>query len=140
MWLLFVIPVFRALGSAVQTPAVSAFLPQIVPEDKLMKANGLFTSMNSAIMLVSPMVSGALMSFTSLEVILMIDVVTALAAILVLLSLKVPAHGQSRRTARTRRYWQDLVAGIRYIRQHEYLGRFFIFITFLFFWSHPLQS
>ena len=137
LWLLFVIPVFRALGSAVQTPAANAFLPQIVPEDKLMKANGLFSSMNSAILLVSPMVSGALLSFTSLPVILMIDVVTALAAILVMLSLKVPALANAG-DDQDQKYWQNLAAGIRYIRGHAYLGRFFIFITFLYFLVTPV--
>ena len=83
LWLFFVVPLIRALGAAVQTPAVSAMLPQIVPEDRLMKTNGLFASLNSAIMLISPMISGALLNFTSLELILMIDVVTALTAILV---------------------------------------------------------
>lgn len=137
LWLLFVIPLFRALGSAVQTPAVNSFLPQIVPEDKLMKANGLFTSMNSAITLVSPMVSGALMSFAPLPVILMIDVVTALAAILVMLSLKVPVQAKAG-DGEDKKYWQNLAAGIRYIRHHEYLGRFFIFITFLYFLVTPV--
>lgn len=137
LWLLFVIPLFRALGSAVQTPAANSFLPQIVPEDKLMKANGLFTSLNSAITLVSPMVSGALMSFAVLPVILMIDVVTALAAILVMLSLKVPVQAKAG-DGEEKKYWQNLAAGIRYIRHHEYLGRFFIFITFLYFLVTPV--
>lgn len=137
LWLLFVIPLFRALGSAVQTPAVNSFLPQIVPEDKLMKANGLFTSMNSAITLVSPMVSGALMTFAPLPVILMIDVVTALAAMIVLLSLKVPVQAKAG-DGEEKKYWQNLAAGIRYIRHHEYLGRFFIFITFLYFLVTPV--
>lgn len=137
LWLLFVIPLFRALGSAVQTPAVNSFLPQLVPEDKLMKANGLFTSMNSAISLVSPMVSGALMSFAPLPVVLMIDVVTALAAIIVMLNLKVPAQAKAG-DVEDKKYWQNLAAGIRYIRHHEYLGRFFIFITFLYFLVTPV--
>ena len=137
LWLFFVIPLIRALGQAVQTPAVNALLPQIVPEDRLMKANGLFSSLNSAIMLISPMVSGALLSFTSLELILMIDVVTAIAAILVLLFLNVPAHVRSE-TSKNQRYMQDLAAGIQYIRKHAYIGRFFIYITILFFLVTPV--
>ncbi|NLO34720.1 MAG: MFS transporter, partial [Clostridiaceae bacterium] len=137
LWLFFVIPFVRALGQAVQTPAVNALLPQIVPEDRLMKTNGLFSSLNSAIMLISPMVSGALLSLTSLELILMIDVVTAIAAILVMVTLKVPAHVRSEANKK-QRYWQDLVAGVQYIRKHEYIGRFFIYITILFFMVTPV--
>ncbi|NLN47204.1 MAG: MFS transporter [Clostridiaceae bacterium] len=137
LWLFFVIALIRALGSAVQTPAVSALLPQIVPEDRLMKTNGLFSSLTSAIMLISPMISGALLNFTSIEVILMIDVVTAIGAILVMLTLRVPAHVRSEDNP-NQKYWQDLVAGVRYIRRHEYIGRFFIYITLLFIMVTPV--
>ncbi|MBP7402044.1 MAG: MFS transporter [Clostridia bacterium] len=137
LWLFFVIPLFRALGSAVQTPAVSAVLPQIVPADRLMKTNGLFASLNSGILLVSPMVGGALLNLTSLELILMIDVVTAIIAILVMLSLKVPVPVRTEAES-GRKYRQDLIDGIRYIRRHSYIGRFFIYITFLFILVTPV--
>lgn len=137
LWLFFVIPLFRALGSAVQTPAINALFPQIVPEDRLMKTNGLFASLNSGIMLITPMASGALLNFTSLELILMIDVVTAMIAILVMLSLKLPALVRSEANPK-QKYWQDLVAGVRYIRRHEYIGRFFLYITILFVMVTPV--
>ena len=131
LWLYFVIPLIRALGSAVQTPSVNALLPQIVPQEQLMRTNGLFASLNSAIMLVSPMVSGALLSFTALELILMIDVVTALAAISILWFTRVAAPEKPVEVQK-HRYWQDLTDGLRYIRQNDYVGRFFVFITILY--------
>jgi len=39
LWLLFLASALRAFGSAVQTPAVGAFLPQLVPEAQLTKVN-----------------------------------------------------------------------------------------------------
>ena len=78
MWLLFVVSAIRAVGAAVQMPSVSAFVPQIVPEEKLTKVNGINSSVQSVIMLLSPMVSGALLSMTTIEVIFFIDVVTQL--------------------------------------------------------------
>ena len=136
IWLLFAIPVIRALGSAIQSPAVSAFLPQFVPEGQLMKANGLFSSIQSTIMLLSPMVSGALFTFASFEVILLIDVVTALLAILVLLALKTPAHVR-KVVEPGQKYWHDMKAGLVYIRQHGYIKRFFIFSGIYFFLVTP---
>lgn len=136
LWLLFVIPVIRALGSAIHAPAASAFLPQFVPEDQLMKANGLFSSLQSVIMLLSPMVSGALFTFASFEVILLIDVVTALMAILVLLTLKVPAHVR-KVVAPGQKYWHDMKDGLVYIREHSYIKRFFIFSGIYFFLVTP---
>lgn len=39
IWLLFVAQGLRAISGGIQMPAVSAFFPQIVPKDQLMKAN-----------------------------------------------------------------------------------------------------
>ena len=66
IWLLFTISAIRALGSAVQMPAVGAFIPQMVPEDKLMKVNGTNSSIQAMIMLISPMASGALLTMASI--------------------------------------------------------------------------
>ena len=64
-----------------------------MPEEKLTKVNGINSSVQSVIMLLSPMVSGALLSMTTIEVIFFIDVVTAAMAVLTLLFfLKVPPH------------------------------------------------
>ena len=41
LWMLFATLAIRAIGSAVHSPAVSAFLPQIVPSDQLMRVNAL---------------------------------------------------------------------------------------------------
>ena len=96
IWLLFVISAIRALGTAIQIPTVSAFLPQIVPEDKLIRVNGAFQSVESIIMLVCPMLAGALLTVASIEAIFFIDVFTALLAILILLLfLHVPVHAKA---------------------------------------------
>ena len=96
IWMLLAISAVRATGSGIQAPAVGAFLPQFVPEDKLMKVNSANSSIQSLVMLVSPMVSGALMTKATLEAILLIDVVTAAIAVLILaVFLRVPAHAKA---------------------------------------------
>jgi DHA3 family macrolide efflux protein-like MFS transporter len=50
-------------GPGIQTPAVSALIPQLVPEDKLTKFNGFNGSIQSACMILAPMASGAILSF-----------------------------------------------------------------------------
>ena len=70
----------RALGSGVQTPAIGAFLPQFVPR-RSSQVNATNTSIQSAVMLVSPMLSGALLAMTGIEAIFFIDVITALIGV-----------------------------------------------------------
>ena len=114
IWLLFAVSAVRALGTGIQTPAVSAFLPQIVPEEKLTRVNGINNSLQSAITLVSPMVSGVLMSFAAIEVIFFIDVVTAAAAIVVMFFLvRVQPHQRALQKQETG-YFEDFRTGSVY--------------------------
>ncbi len=129
IWVLIFMSMIRAFGSAVQSPAVNAFIPQFVPEDKLMRVNGINGSIQSVIMLASPMISGALMTISPLTSIFMIDVVTAILAVSVLLVLKVEPHAKALEKGKID-YLEDMKLGISYVRNHSYLKRFFIFTAF----------
>ena len=99
-WLLYVALVIRAIGAGVQTPAVGAFLPSLVPNDQLMRVNGYFGSIQSLVMLVAPMASAALLSVASIEYLFFIDVITAAIAVSTLFFfLKMPARDGSGRGA-----------------------------------------
>lgn len=138
MGLLFVMSALRSIGTGIQTPAIGAFLPQIVPEDKLTKVNGINGSIQSMVMLVSPMISGALLSMASIESIFFIDVVTAAIAVsVILVFLKVPAHNKAMGPQEVS-YFKDLQAGISYIKSHTYVKKFFIFCAFFFFLVAPV--
>jgi DHA3 family macrolide efflux protein-like MFS transporter len=57
----------RSFAQGVQTPAVGAFIPQIVPAEHLTRINGIQASIQSLCMFAAPMASAALMSFAPLE-------------------------------------------------------------------------
>ena len=136
--LLFVMSAFRAVGTGVQNPAVGAFIPQIVPEDKLTKVNGANGSIQAVITLVSPMIGGGLLTMSTLEAIFLIDVFTAAAAVLtLLLFLKVPAHTKAQKTQESS-YFKDLHEGIVYIWNHSYVKKYFIFCAVFFFMLAPI--
>jgi DHA3 family macrolide efflux protein-like MFS transporter len=131
-WLLFVIAAVRALGAGIQTPAVGAILPQIVPEDKLTKVNGINGSLQALMMFVAPIVSATLLTVSTLEVIFFIDVITAAIAIAALFFfLKIPAHKKASSEQSTS-YLEDFKLGLRYIKNHSFLKPFFIFFAFFF--------
>jgi DHA3 family macrolide efflux protein-like MFS transporter len=122
----------------VQTPAVSAILPQIVPEDRLTRINGINSSVQSAIMIVSPMASGALLAALPIETIFFIDVVTAALAIFILLVLlNITAHAKSL-VRQTTGYFTDLKQGIAYIRGHQFVKKYFAFFAVFFIFITPV--
>lgn len=132
IWLLFAMAAIRALGTGVQTPAVGAILPQIVPQDKLTKINGINGTLQAVIMFVSPMVSAALLTKASLVSIFFIDVITAAIAILnLLLFFHIPAHEKASEKQATG-YFSDLKEGLLYIKNHPFLNIFFLFFAVLF--------
>ena len=132
IWLLFVMAAIRAIGTGIQTPAVGAILPQIVPKDMLTKVNGINGSIQAVIMFVSPMVSAALMTMSSLGVIFFIDVITAAVAIVTLLFfLKIAVHKKASQEQITS-YFSDFKQGIIYIKKHDFLKTFFLFFGIFF--------
>jgi len=138
LWLLFTASAIRGLGAGIQTPAVGALLPQIVPQEHLMKANATFGSIQSVIMLSAPMAAGALMSFASIEALFFVDVVTAAIAITLLLTfLRVPPHARAMEKITTG-YWKDLRDGFSYVGSHAYLKRFFLFCAFFYILAAPV--
>lgn len=137
IWLLFVISAIRALGTAIQTPTVSAFLPQIVPEDKLIRVNGTFQSIQSIIMLVCPMLAGALLTVASVEAIFFIDVFTAFLAILILLLfLHVPVHAKALEKKPVT-YLSDMREGLAYIKNRGFVKKLFLFCAVYLFLITP---
>lgn len=136
--LLFVTSALRSVGTGIQSPAIGAFIPQLVPEDKLTKVNGINGSIQSMVMLISPMLSGALLSIATIEAIFFIDVITAAIAVLILLLfLKVEPHAKAQSREEVS-YFKDLSEGISYIKGHTYVKKFFIFCAFFFFLVAPV--
>lgn len=132
IWLLFVMAAIRAFGTGIQTPAVGAILPQIVPKDKLTKVNGANGTIQAIIMFVSPMVSAALLAMASIEIIFFIDVITAVIAIVTLLAfLKISVHERATEK-QTTSYFSDFKQGLQYVNNHAFLKKFFLFFAVFF--------
>jgi DHA3 family macrolide efflux protein-like MFS transporter len=129
--LLFICSVVRGLGQGVQTPAVNALLPQIVPNDKLTRINGINGSIQSLCMLAAPMLSGVILTFAAIEVVMMIDVFTAVIGIsVVFFFVKTPPKAAV--TTHTigadkNGYFRDMKQGLLYIKKHKFITEFMIF-------------
>lgn len=134
---LFVALALRALGTAIHTPAVGAFVPQLVPPGELARFNGIQQSIQPVVMLVAPALAGLLLSVAPIQAIFFIDVATAAVAIFILLVfVKVPPHAGVGQAA-ARGYFHDLREGLRYVREHSFLTRFFLFCTAFFLMAGP---
>lgn len=87
--LLLLVSVIRSIGSGLQSPAVGALYPQIVPASGLARVNGINQTLSSILLLLSPAVGGAILGGFGMEWAFLLDVVTAALAIVVMACLKV---------------------------------------------------
>jgi MFS transporter, DHA3 family, macrolide efflux protein len=135
MWLIFLVSGIRSIGAGIQTPAVGAILPQIVPTEKLIKVNSINGTIQPIIMIASPVISGAMLSLSRLELIFFVDVVTAAIAIGLLLIMKVARQPQLE--GPNEGGLSDLKAGLVYIREHKAVRSLFTFFAAAFFLISP---
>ena len=77
MWMLMLVSAVRSVGAGVQTPAVGAIVPQIIPQEKLTRINGINQTCNSVLMMISPAVGGVLLGSVGIAWAMLVDVITA---------------------------------------------------------------
>ncbi len=135
IWLLFLVMALRSLGSGLQTPAVSALIPQLVPQDKLMKVNGIHTSISSLIMLLSPAAGGAMLAAAPMHMGLFVDVITAVFGVGFM--LLIPVQKIVNQQSKVNTYFKDLVGGIKYVFSHSLIRRIILFYAVFFFCITP---
>lgn len=136
VWVLFLVLGLRSIGTGIQTPAVGAILPQIVPDSYLMKVNGINGSLQSVIMLMAPAASGALLATAPLSYIFFIDVITAIIGVAIVGFIPIRSHIQDTSKEPTG-YMDELKEGIRYTKKNVFVREMLIMYAFYFFFISP---
>lgn len=134
MELLLAVSFIRSIGAGIQTPAVNALFPQIVPQEKLTKVQGINQTLNSILMLISPAVGGIVLGSMDISRAFMLDVVTASSAIAVLCFIPVQRIAQTGEVASV---FTELRRGISYALGHRLLKRILICFGVSFFLITP---
>jgi DHA3 family macrolide efflux protein-like MFS transporter len=124
LWLIYVALAVRSTFAGIQTPAVNAMVPQIVPASQLIRINGINQSIQSGMMLLAPVVAAAIYASFDIVAVFFVDVVTAVLGVGMLLLVTVPRlvrHDDAAPDGTAPEkpsYFGDLAAGVRYIRGH----------------------
>ena len=118
IWHIYAVMAVRALGGAFHYPAMAASTPLMVPNEQLTRINGLNQALQGVNSLVAPPVGALLLGILPTQGILMIDVGTALIAILPLLFLSVPQPEQHKdeHAGLKPSLFQDVRDGLAYVR------------------------
>ena len=90
VWTVLVMLCLRGIGSTFQQPAVQSMIPQLVPKDQLVKANGWIQLLNSGSFLLGPVIGASLYAVFPISVVLLSDVAGAILASAALAAVKIP--------------------------------------------------
>lgn len=117
-WHIYAVMAVRALGGAFHYPAMAASTPLMVPDEQLTRVNGLNQALQGVNSLVAPPVGALLLGVLPTQGILLIDVGTALLAILPLLFLSVPQpeRYEEEHLAMKPSLFRDVRNGLAYVR------------------------
>jgi DHA3 family macrolide efflux protein-like MFS transporter len=127
-WVIFATLAIRSVGAGVQTPAVSALIPQITPPGELMRVNGFLGTSHSALALIAPAAAGGIYAWATagsdgsslaLLPVFAIDIVTAAIGISLLATIPVKAIRTAANAGTG--YVADLVDGVRYVATHAFV-------------------
>lgn len=135
IWLLLAVLAIRSAGTGVQTPAVNAIIPQIVPKRYLMKINGINSTLSAIIMFVSPAISGAVLSIATLEETLFIDILTALIGTSITATVPIESLKIERRIVES--HFIKVKEGIFYLKKHDFIRNILSFQLLVLFLISP---
>lgn len=127
--LLLIVLAIRSAGAGIQSPAVNAIYPQIVPKENLTKIQGINQTINAVCLLLAPAIGGVLLGSIGLVWAFMVDVVTAVIAITIMSIIKVERQNV---TVNTNSMISDIRAGIVYVLEHSELKKLIVFYAVAF--------
>jgi DHA3 family macrolide efflux protein-like MFS transporter len=142
LWHIYAIMAVRALGGAFHFPAMSASTPLMVPEGQLTRVNGLNQTLQGINGLIAPPIGALLIGLLPTQGILLIDVGTAMLAILPLFFISIPQpkrYGDIQQKVKSS-LMQDVREALAYIRSWPGLVAIIFMALFLNFLLVPTGS
>ena len=124
--------IIRSAGAGVQNPAVNAVIPQLVPEEHLMRYNGINATMQSVVQFGAPAAAAVVLTMSTLRTTLLIDILTAVIGIGVFSCILLPKQEKSQEMTSV---LADIGIGLRYayscitVRKTLIVYSLFVFFT-----------
>lgn len=124
--------IIRSAGAGVQNPAVNAVIPQLVPEEHLMRYNGINATMQSVVQFGAPAAAAVVLTMSTLRTTLLIDILTAVIGIGMFSCILLPKQEKSQEMTSV---LADIGIGLRYayscitVRKTLIVYSLFVFFT-----------
>lgn len=124
-WHVFTIMAARGLGGAFHYAAMQASIALMVPDSQLSRVAGLNEGIRAGMGILSPPLGALLISVSSISAIMLLDVATAAVAVGLLALVAIPQPpplATEEKASQPSSIWNDLVEGLRYVKQWRALA------------------
>lgn len=133
LWHIYILMFIRAFAGAFHNPAMKASTSLLVPRERLTNVAGLNQFLDSTLEIATPALGAIAIATISIGGVLLIDMITALMAIIPLLFIGIPQPDRKfedkRRTGPIQALISDVKSGFRYVTQWRGLFFAFLFAT-----------
>jgi len=116
VWHVYIVMLARSLGGVFHWPAMAASTTLMVPERHLTRIAGINQTMNGLLTIVGPPLGALLLALIPLHGVMLVDVGTALFAVVPLLFIAIPQPVRSQANGpKKASIWVDMREGFRYL-------------------------
>jgi len=116
LWHIYLVMLLRSVGHAFHSTAMAASVTLLVPKQHFGRVEGSNQVAEGALQVMAPLLGALLINALPLHSIMMIDVITALFAIVPLIVIRIPQPKPLDAQAETRTpFWTDFKAGLQYV-------------------------
>lgn len=128
IWHIYLAMLIRSTCERFHMSAMGASTVMLVPQEHLARVQGMNQALNGGMNLFSAPLGAFLLAQFAISSVLMIDIITAVLAVLPLLFFKIP---QPQRTNEASTFWQDLHEGVRFVMRWRGLVISLCMVTFI---------
>lgn len=119
IWYLYVINTLNGLMNTVQQPASDVAISLLAPQKYYQKVGGLRSFSNSLVTILTPVLATALLSFTSLQVVILFDLLTfATAFVALLFFIRIP-QAINKSDTESESVLQSAKSGLQYLKSNR---------------------
>jgi len=140
MWLIYTLTVTLSLISLLFNPAIVTVIPNIVSEEKLFNANAINSFVVTSAQIASPIIAGILMGYTGIGVVLAINGISFMVSSITEMFIEIPATHKMPEKITMKVFKDDLMEGVRFIRDDKFLFNLILMAMVLNFAMAPVFS
>lgn len=129
VWHLYLLNTLNGLMNTVQQPASDVAISLLVPQKHYQKVSGMRSFSNSLVTILTPVFATALLSFTSIRLVILFDLITfAVAFVSLLCFVKIP-QAVKKSSDKSETILQSAKSGLRYLRDNRGIFDLIMFLA-----------